>query len=247
MEMKSSWICNLHSCIEDSPPPNYPVQSKFMGLMFVPEFTVQYQVWCSSRLHFLTLLEPWYMQSRNRFSIVALRKWQKTRLRSRLHTAFDSYWFWFKAGPDRSHTKWSRLSFFWKKKAQQVWFPIGVVLSTLVHRRSKMVESYITGWPNSHFKCIDLVCTNDNIFTSIFHSKRFLETLKISIDRIFFHVFLVPAAVDILCYRQNGPLKNLFSSSKIYSVVFQTLVCFVKVIITSACPNSLSPKSRQIS
>ena len=76
--------------------------------------------------------------------------------------------------------------FFLKKKAQQVWFPLGVVLSTLVHRRSKMVESYITGWPNSHFKCIDLVCTNDNIFTSIFHSKRFLETLKISIDRIFF-------------------------------------------------------------
>ena len=111
MEMKSSRICNLHSCIEDSPPPNYPVQSKFMGLMFVPEFTVQYQVWCSSRLHFLTLLEPWYMQSRNRFSIVALREWQKTRLRSRLHTAFDSYRFWFKAGPDRSHTNWSRLSF----------------------------------------------------------------------------------------------------------------------------------------
>lgn len=71
----------------------------------------------------------------------------------------------------------------------------------------------------------------------------FLETLKISIHNVLFlHVFLGPAAVDILYYRQNGPLKNLFSSLTIKSMTFKALICFEKVIIASAHVWSLSQK-----
>ena len=147
MEMKSSQLCSLHSCIEDSPPPNCPVQSKFMGLMFVPWFIVQYQVWCSLRLHFLTLLEHWYMPSHNRFSVVTLRKWQKNgkrlafvlvRIQHLIHIDFDS-----KLGL-RGATPIEAVCLLKQKPHSKFVSPNwGFSLLALVHQRSKMVESYI--------------------------------------------------------------------------------------------------------
>ena len=100
-----------------------------------------------------------YIQSRNRFSVLTLwermaKEWQKTRYGQRAKMLpsflFSHCCVWLmliliqwcarQEPPSRLSSLLQQSST--KKKAQQVLFPIGVIIGALVPRRSKMVESY---------------------------------------------------------------------------------------------------------
>ena len=191
------------------------------------------------------------MPSHNRFSVVTLRKWQKNgkrlafvlvRIQHLIHIDFDSKLGLRGAAPIEAvcHLKQKSHSKLFVSPNRV--FSLGTDLPKkqnggIIYQDDLILIS------NVQLQHVPKIISLHQFFIqrgSLKHS-RFQSIV------FFSSLFLAPAAVGILCYRQNGPLKNLFSLSTIQSVVFQAFVCFERVIITSVCPKIRYQKSRQIS